>query len=218
MGLVAATSWTPVGASGAVLGASACAVACASLSAGIAVFVPGVCFADGTLVTLADSKNSTIRIEEVVPGTKIWTFDEGAWFAVDVLSNQRREGSFQMVEISVYNSQSEQTETLTVTEDHLMVRGPTKDQCSENLISDFQGIAGSDIVVARGLSMGDLVPVGNFWGEIVGVKTGLEHKFRNELITSGGSVLANGIVTTTGCGGLEKESFEECATGLCSTG
>ena len=197
-----------MGVSGA-FGAAACATVCSSLAAGTAVFVPGLCFADGTRITRRDGNmTQSVFVEQLRTGDEVLGAADGVPSWLEVLSNDRRPANTSFMHFTINTSGS--MGQMIVTEQHLMFRvskwrGEASLMDDKYQLNQFQRFGWSlDAVRAGDMKLGDLVPThvaGAFvLGELVG-KQAEQRSHRNTLSTAGGSVVADGVLTATACEG-----------------
>jgi len=158
------------------------APACATVCVGVL----GGCFADNETVSDVSSGSVVRRkVQDVAVGSKVLTMDAGNIIEVEVLKNERSYGLFPMLKFIVSEDESEDVapKTLSVTLRHRMLveRGETL-----------------QAVEAHEVKVGDIM-------HTVSEVTGLQKKVRvvqithdvhfhkNDLVTTHGTVLANGL-------------------------
>ncbi|CAJ1377283.1 unnamed protein product [Effrenium voratum] len=185
-GVAAAVVVPPAG----LAGAAGCASVCATLCA------PS-CFADDTTLQLAELPrgSSAVKIGEVQTGKRVWTLQNGQPMPALVVENR----SFGFVELAVVSEGMEVN--ITITEDHNMPRlrrpHPSASFSEEDL----------EVVLAKELMLGDMMAIHTPGGVSLGVLAGLrlvQKGVKHVLSTATGSVLANGVLSSTICDGHEK--------------
>ena len=184
---------------GGVFGAAACASVCSSLAAGQAVFVPGLCFADNTTVLRKTAHGTeAVPVEEVKASDLLLTAANGQETFTKVLSNQRVYGNTSFVQAIVQTGAA--TYQISITEAHLMLKAHALHGVS-NITAGSSGW-NLQVMPAGLLEIGDVLPVhvGHVieFGRLV-MATKAVGTVRHSLETESGSVLADGVLTTTGC-------------------
>lgn len=192
---------------GGAFGAAACAAVCSSLAAGTAVFIPGLCFADGTIVVRrVGNSTERVNVEQLLAGEEVLGALGGRPTWTQVLGNQRVLGPAAFVHLTIKAGNDEYQ--AAVTEQHLMLRigqYGSVPAAEKSDLSQFSPLGWTvKLAPAGNLSLGEVLPVqrGQQFerGELVQVRR--ETKLaRNILSTADGSVVADGVLTTTGCDG-----------------
>ena len=169
-------------------------------------FIAFCCFSDDTHVHLMTKNGDVaiIRVEDVQPGSCILTMDKhGNRVKTEVAANYKHEGAFGFLTIVAESIDGEQY-TLTITDNHWMIRAPFGSALGDDKIT----IDHLKACMANTLRVGDLVPVCSTDPEMVakgvcfGRITALDRHVRPvkyEVVTAEGTVLADGVVCTTMC-------------------
>jgi len=189
------------------IGVAGCAAFCAAACAPTAP----ACFQDNAVALQVKSGSShAVVVQDLTPGQHVLTLSQGHLVPTKVLRNQRSNGTFAFTELIA--QQGNCVANLTVTDEHNMVRLHGSALSSLETSSDFDEDSW-EVSVAHQLKVGDWVPVmfsdgfsfadgcgGPKLARISEVRH-LQLSVKNTLVTESGTVLANGMFTTTICDG-----------------